>query len=73
LAFRADPATRDAVVDLARREAACCAFLDYRIEIAADELVWTITNPNDAGVDVVLDAFYALDRLPATSSEARGS
>src|SRR5436190_4727598 len=32
LSFRADPATRAAVEDLARREAACCPFLDYRVQ-----------------------------------------
>jgi hypothetical protein len=31
-AFRAEGGTREALHDLARREAACCPFLDYRIE-----------------------------------------
>ncbi len=62
--FGADPGIRDAVEDLARREAACCPFLDYRVETAADEVIWTITNAvssdERAGIDVVLDAFHAL-------------
>ena len=60
--FRADGGTREAVDDLARREAACCPFLDHRVETVGDEVTWSITNPGDerASVDVTLDAFYAL-------------
>jgi hypothetical protein len=62
--FRADPGVRDAVDDLARREAACCPFLDYRVETAGDEVLWTITSAvtgdERASVDVVLDALHAL-------------
>ena len=64
LAFRGDPATRAAVVELARREAACCPFVDYRVETAGEETVWTITNPvtgeGRAGVEAILDAFHEL-------------
>jgi len=62
--FRAVPGTRERIDDLARREHACCPFLEYRIESAGDEVVWTTTNPitgdQRAGVDVILDAFHAL-------------
>jgi hypothetical protein len=58
--FQFRPGTRDAVEDLARREAACCPFLDYRVETAEDEVIWTITGDERAGVDVVLDALHAL-------------
>src|SRR4051812_4510713 len=62
--FPADPGTREAVERLARREAACCPFLDYRVETLADEVRWTVTNPVTgearADVDVILDAFHAL-------------
>ena len=62
--FSADPGTRDAVEDLAHREAACCPFLDYRVETAGDEVIWTITNAvsgeERASIDVVLDALHAL-------------
>jgi hypothetical protein len=62
--FRADPGVRETVDDLARREAACCPFLDYRVETAGDEVVWTITNvvagDERAGIDVALDAVHAL-------------
>ena len=69
--FRAEPGARETVDDLARREAACCPFLDYRVETAGDAVVWTITNAvtgdRRASVDVVLDAWQALPdnaRLP---------
>jgi hypothetical protein len=62
--FRADGRTREAVEDLARREAACCPFLDYRVETVGDEVIWTISNPVSgdahASVDVILDAVHAL-------------
>lgn len=60
LTFRALPGARNAVEDLARREAACCPFLDYRVETVGDEVVWTITGDGRFGVDAVLDAFHAL-------------
>jgi hypothetical protein len=67
-AFRADAGMREAVDDLARREAACCPFLDYRVETAGDEVIWTLTNPaagdRRASVEAVLDAF---DELPGLS------
>jgi hypothetical protein len=72
LAFRADRGTREAVNDLARREAACCPFLDSRVETVGDELVWTITSPvagdDRVTVDAILDAFYDLPRLSAAAS-----
>jgi hypothetical protein len=62
--FRADSEARRAVADLARREAACCPFLDYRIETHNAELIWNISKPHAtderAAVDATLDAFYAL-------------
>jgi hypothetical protein len=60
LSFRADPGTREAVEDLARREAACCPFLDYRVETAGAELTWTISGDERAEVAATLDAFHAL-------------
>jgi hypothetical protein len=62
--FRADPGTREQVDDLARREHACCPFLDYRIETVGDEIVWTTTWPGSSvergSVDAILDAMHAL-------------
>jgi hypothetical protein len=59
LAFRAEPGVHEAVADLARREGACCPFLDYRVEAAGDEVVWTIADPGH-GADAILDEFHAL-------------
>jgi hypothetical protein len=65
LVFRGDPRTREEVDDLARREAECCPFVDYRVEALGDEIVWRITNPvtgeDRAAAEAVLDAFSALD------------
>jgi hypothetical protein len=41
--LRATPGTRELVEDLARREAACCPFMDYRVETKGDEVIYT--NP----------------------------
>lgn len=63
-AFRRTTETWGAAETLARREAACCPFMDYRVETVGDEIIWTITSPvsgpeRDA-VDATLDAFYAI-------------
>jgi hypothetical protein len=63
-AFRANAQTRVTVEDLVRREAACCPFVDYRVETLGEELVWTTTNPiageEGAGAEAMLDAFHEL-------------
>jgi hypothetical protein len=55
---------RATVDSLARREAACCPFADYRVETAGREVVYTITNPvtdeRKPDVDAMLDEFHAL-------------
>ena len=64
LTFRAGAGTREAIEDLARREAACCPFLDYRIETVGNEVVWTITGDGRADANLTLDAFYAVPDHP---------
>ena len=63
-AFRAGGGTREALHDLARREAACCPFLVYRVEAIGNEVIWTtsypLTGDERASVDAFLDALYAL-------------
>jgi hypothetical protein len=63
-AFRAHPGTREVVDDLVRREAACCPFLDYRVETVGDEVIWEMINPaagdQRASVEAILDAFHNL-------------
>jgi hypothetical protein len=62
LRFSSD--VREAVEDLVRREAACCSFLDYRVDALDDTVVWTTTNlrsgDDRASVDTILDALYEL-------------
>ena len=48
------------VIGLAQREAACCAFFSFALEIQADRLVLAIDVPDDA-VDI-------LDRLVSSTS-----
>jgi hypothetical protein len=67
--FRAGGGTRDALRDLARREAACCPFLDYRVEAVGDEVIWTTSNSRTGGeraaIDAFLDSLYALPEQKA--------
>jgi hypothetical protein len=62
LTFSSD--ARETVEDLVRREAACCPFLDYRVEVIGDRVVWTTTNLRSGDdrrdVDVILAALYEL-------------
>jgi hypothetical protein len=64
-AFRADPGTRATVESVAQREAACCPFLEYRVQTVDDEIRFEVSRPvtgptRRAGVDAILDAFYTL-------------
>ena len=60
-ALRDLPGVRGQVEDLARREAACCPFLDYRVEMVAGDVLLIVTNPADEGrAETVLDVFFAL-------------
>jgi hypothetical protein len=60
LTFTVD--AREQVEDLARREHACCPFVDYLVEIDGEQVRWTTTNTihGDGAVDVMLDAMYGL-------------
>jgi hypothetical protein len=62
LRFTSD--AREAVEDLVRREAACCPFVDYSVDIIGDDVVWTTTNlrsgDDRADVDTILEALYEL-------------
>jgi hypothetical protein len=72
--FRAEDGVRELADTLARREAACCPFVDYHVETVGDEVIWTITNPvtgeDRASVDVMLDAFYVLPDHAGTDMDA---
>lgn len=69
-AFRGEPGVRERVEDLARREAACCPFLGYRVETAGAEVRFTVTGPDRADAAAVLDAFYALPDYPPSCGTA---
>jgi hypothetical protein len=60
VAFTFRAGAREQVEDLARREHACCPFLDYRVETAGDQVVWTISGDERGVVQTTLDAFDAL-------------
>jgi hypothetical protein len=72
--FGGGAATQARVEELARREADCCPFADYRVEIAGDTVTWTISNPvtgeDRPGVEVMLDAFYALPDHPGSDLDS---
>lgn len=53
-----DSARIAALVDLARREKACCEFFDFAFHVGADEVTLAVTVPQDA--TAVLDGFAAL-------------
>jgi hypothetical protein len=59
--FRAESAP--AVADLARREAQCCPFLEYRVEPLGDQVIWTIADPLGRA-SAILDEFHALPERP---------
>ena len=65
--LRFDLDARDQVEDLVDREHACCPFVDYRVETAGDEVIWTTTNPatgdERAAIDVMLDALWQASNL----------
>ena len=42
--FRARPGVREWVLDLVRREAACCPFLSYEVDLEGDQVVWTTSG-----------------------------
>jgi hypothetical protein len=63
LSFHDKPGVADWVQDLARREAACCPFVDYRIERQDGRVVWTITGSDDPTVQAIVALWHD---LPAT-------
>jgi len=71
LTFRAGAGTREAIEDLARREAACCPFLDHHVETAGDDVTWTIRGDERPAVAETLDAFHALAGTSRAASAGR--
>ena len=71
LSFRAGSGVREAVEDLARREAACCPFLEHHVETAGDDVTWTIRGDKRPAVAEALDAFHALAGTSRAASAGR--
>jgi hypothetical protein len=55
LRFAEHPETVDRVLDLARRESACCPFLAYDVRLAGGQVVWTITGRSASELSVLAD------------------
>ncbi|MGI8451780.1 MAG: hypothetical protein ACR2MP_32255 [Streptosporangiaceae bacterium] len=58
--FRAGPGVEEWVRDLARREKACCAFLDFSVTADGPEVRWDVTVADDEAARQVLAGFYRL-------------
>ena len=58
--FAAKPGVADWVVDLARREAACCPFSTYHVTQAGDRVRWITSSQAGPQVQAILDEFHAL-------------
>ena len=58
--FADRPGVRDWLLDLVRREAACCPFLSYAVAVDGDGIVWTVSGESAALEDL-------LDYCPAPS------
>lgn len=50
---------REWVLDLVRREAACCAFLSYEVDAQDGELVWQVSGGVGVAEMGVLDQFFS--------------
>ena len=57
--FADRPGVRDWVLDLVRREAACCPFLSYEVDLEEDHIVWTVSGGVGASDVALLDEFFA--------------
>ena len=57
--FTDRPGVRDWVLDLVRREAACCPFLSYEVDLDGDHLVWQVSGGVGTSALAALDEFLA--------------
>ncbi len=49
---------RDWVIDLVRREAACCPFLSYDVDLVNEHIVWRTSGGLGASNAALLDEFF---------------
>jgi hypothetical protein len=76
--FTARPGVEEWVRDLAEREAACCAFLDFAVTVHDGEVIYRITGENDPMVQAALDEIrdvpdHIAEGLPALVDGLRES
>jgi len=57
--FAVRPGVAEWVCDLARREAACCAFLSYEVVAEGDEILWTTSGGLGASEMAAIDEVLA--------------
>jgi len=66
--FAAHPGVGEWVLDLVRREAACCPFLSYEVDQDGEEIVWTTTGGVGASEMAVIDELIS-DPVPDSSED----
>lgn len=69
--FARRPGVTDWVLDLVRREAACCPFLSYEVEEAGDEIVWAVSGGIGASGMAVLGDFLTGSAAGSSRAIAR--
>lgn len=55
----AKPGVRDWLLDLLRREAACCPFFSFKVEDSGEEIVWTTSTDAGPAAEAMLDELFA--------------
>jgi hypothetical protein len=55
--FAGRPGVSEWVLDLVRREAACCPFLSYEVDREGEQIVWTVTGGVGVSEIALLDEF----------------
>jgi hypothetical protein len=69
--FAVRPGVSDWVLDLVRREAACCPFLSFEVDQDGEEVVWTTSGGLGAPEMAVLDELLAGGAGDSSSTAAR--
>ena len=57
--FVVKPGVGDWIVDLVRREAACCPFLSYEVDDRDGRIVWTTSTDVGPAGEAILDELFA--------------
>jgi hypothetical protein len=68
--FRTRDGLAEKIRDLAAREKACCAFVDFDIREQTDEITWDVSVVDDPIARRILDEYYNLpDALAGSTAE----